>query len=101
MLKQNLAIFILLAMVVATAAVLSLPEATEAGAITTWSGTEYYKCTQEHDEKICVDINRPYSESYEPLWHQIFHQDHETDPVKRDKTTEDTVQSCSGCCAPW
>ena len=100
MLKQNLALFILLAMVAATAVVLSLPEATEAGAITTWTGTEYYKCTRD-DGKICVDKHRPYSESYEPWHHKIFHEDHETNQVKRDKHTKDTVKSCSGCCAPW
>ena len=102
MLRQNLTVFVLLAMVATAAATLFLPvETTEAGAITVYSGTEYYTCTREHDQEICTTDSQPYSESDEPWMHQLFHSDHTTNYVKRDKSATDTVSSCSGCCAPW
>ena len=102
MLRQNLTVFVLLAMVATAAATLFLPvETTEAGAITVYSGTEYYTCYRRADNHECQDKERPYSESYEPFSHRLFHNDHTTEYVNRNKYTTDTVSSCSGCCAPW
>jgi len=102
MLRRNFMLFVLLAMIATSAAILFLPvETTEAGAITVYSGTEYYTCTREHDDFECQDKERLYSESHDPWLHQILHSAHPTNYVEHDIYTSDTVSSCSGCCAPW
>ena len=102
MLRQNLTVFVLLAMVATAAVTLFLSiETTEAGPINQYAGTEYYTCTRDHDGHVCIDKSRPHAESYEPFWHQVWHVSHPTNYVQRDITTSDRVAVCSGCCAPW
>ncbi len=101
MLRQSFALFILLVMIAAPVAIMTLPGKTEAGPRRVWSGTEYYKCTQDGGQ-TCIDISRPYSDTDEPWYHRVFfHSDHDTYYVNRDRETTDRVTSCSGCCAPW
>ena len=103
MLRQNLTVFVLLAMVATAAtATLFLPvETTEAGPINQYAGTEDYTCTRDHDGHVCIDKSRPLAETYEPFLHKVGHTSHPTNYVQRDITTSDRVSVCSGCCAPW